>query len=126
MMNKEIPPYKILETMGILAAASIFFGLVFKASVLFFVALALLITGLFVKPLAKQITRGWLKLAEVVGGINSRIILTVVFYLFLTPIALVFRMFHGDFMGLMRQEKAATYFTVRKHRYEPRDLANPW
>ncbi len=125
-MNKEIPPYKVLETMGVLAAASLIFGLIFKVAALLFLALALLIVGLFIKGLARLITRGWLKFAEVVGGINSRIILAAVFYLFLTPIALVFRMIHGDFMRLVKQEKATTYFTERKHRYGPDDLKNPW
>ena len=125
-MNKEIPPYKTLETMGILAAASIFFGLVFRLRGLFSFALAFLVMGLLAKGPAKQVARGWLKFAEVVGGINSRIILTLLFYLFLTPLAFVFRMTHGDFLRLNREERAASYFTVRKHRYGPKDLTNPW
>jgi hypothetical protein len=125
-MKKDISPYKNLETMGVLCAAALVFGLLLKIQALLYIALALLLTGLFVKGLAALITRVWLKFAEILGGINTRIILTVVFYVLLTPIAVIYRMVHGDFMGLKRRERAETYFSQREHAYAPRDLTNPW
>jgi len=125
-MKENISPYKTLETMGILCAACLVFGLLLKVQALIYVALALLLMGLFVKSPAALVTRAWLKFAEVLGSINTRIILSVVFFVLLTPIALVYRMIHGDFMGLRRREKAGTYFSEREHAYSPRDLTNPW
>ena len=125
-MKEDISPYKTLETMGILCAACLVFGLVLKIPTLVYIALALLLTGLFLKRPAALITRAWLKFAEILGGINTRIILSVVFFVLLTPIAMVYRMIHGDFMGLRRRENAGTYFTEREHAYGPRDLTNPW
>jgi hypothetical protein len=125
-MKENISPYRNLETMGVLCAAALVFGLVLKIQALLYVALALLLTGLFVKKLAALITRIWLRFAEVLGSINTRIILSVIFFVILTPIALVYRMIHGDFMGLKRREKAVTYFSEREHAYVPGDLTNPW
>ena len=125
-MKEGISPYKTLETMGVLSAAALVFGLVLKVQMLLYVALGLILVGLFIKGLASLITRIWLKFAEVLGSVNTRIILSVVFFVLLTPIALVYRMIHGDFMCLKRREKEATYFSQREHAYSPRDLANPW
>jgi hypothetical protein len=125
-MKENISSYRNLETMGVLCAAALVFGLVLKIQALLYVALALLLTGLFIKKLAALITRIWLKFAEVLGSINTRIILSVIFFVILTPIALVYRMIHGDFMGLKRREKAVTYFSEREHAYSPGDLTNPW
>ena len=58
-----------------------------------------LILGLIftVSPtLSKAVLWFWGKLAHVLGWINTRIILSLVFYLFLLPIALLFKLFNRD------------------------------
>lgn len=38
---------------------------------------------------------GWLKFAGALGRVNSWLLLSVVFYVFLTPLALLYRLFNG-------------------------------
>jgi hypothetical protein len=118
--------YEALKTIAVVAAAAILFGLLFKVRALHYLALVLLIIGVFAKKWSMAIASGWMKFAEVVSYVNTRIILSAVFFVLLTPIALIYRMIHGDFMSLKKQDRRATYFVDREHTYGPQDLANPW
>ena len=44
--------------------------------------------------LGKLIVKAWWKMAEIIGAVMSRVLLSVVFFLFLTPIALLYRIFN--------------------------------
>jgi hypothetical protein len=125
-MNKNIDLHKALEAMNILALACIVFGLIFKLQVFFYAASCLLVIGVFFGRLAIIITAGWLKFAYFLGFINTRIILTLIYYLLLTPIAYIYRLLHGDFLNIKRNTSLKSYFVERNHAYEPKDFENVW
>ncbi|MBF0328437.1 MAG: hypothetical protein HQL10_04715 [Nitrospirae bacterium] len=126
-MRKDKTGNKNLETLAVLAAASLVAALLFKSNLFIYAALCLLVIGLFFKALSNKISNAWLKFAEVVGSFNSRIILSLVFFLILTPIALLYRFFKGDFMGLKkRKEGLETCWVTRNHKFEAKDIENPW
>ena len=83
-----------LETLAVLAAACIVGGLVFGAFA--WAALALLLIGLLFRRPAIMLSRLWLGFAAVLGGINSTILLTVVYCLVLVPIAFIHRRIRGN------------------------------
>ncbi len=56
--------------------------------------------------------RGWMKFATVLGAINSRIILAIIFYLVMTPYGLIMRLFGRDELK-RRGSKAETYWIPR-------------
>ena len=61
------------------------------------------------------------------GAINSRVLLTLVYYLVLTPIALLYRLTHRDPLSLKRADDTGrSYWIVRDHTFGPRDLERPW
>ncbi|MCX6544636.1 MAG: SxtJ family membrane protein [Acidobacteria bacterium] len=69
----------------------------------------------------------WFGLAEVMGAVVSRILLTVLFVGVLTPIGLVRRALGRDPMRLKQWRRGrASVFTVRDHRYTPADLDRPY
>jgi len=120
-------PYKALETLAVLSLVCLAAGLFFGMTAFLVAALTLLFTGLFLKRLSMRIAEVWLRFAGLIGAINSRIILTLIFYLVLTPLAFVYRLFHGDFMKIRRQDDPGrSYWTRRDHQYNPRDLGNVW
>jgi hypothetical protein len=131
-MHKELSREKVLETLGVLALACLVFGHLARhrphlAQGLFVAAVALLAVGLFVKPVARWIALGWLKLAEVLGAVNSRILLGLIFYVFLTPIAVLARATRGDFLALKRHTAPdRTYWQKRDHAYTAEDLGKLW
>jgi len=115
-----------LETLGVLSAFFLILSIISHRQALVFFALALQITALFIRPLAGLITMGWLKFAEIVGTFNSRIILSLVFYLFLTPIAFLYRFFTKDPLMLKPDNDASSYYSVRNHTYSGSDLEKMW
>src|SRR5207247_5303096 len=55
-----------------------------------------------------------------------RVLLTLVYYLVLTPIALLYRLTHRDPLRLRRADDTGrSYWIVRDHPFEPRDLERP-
>jgi Saxitoxin biosynthesis operon protein SxtJ len=118
---------KSLETLAVLAAACIVGGLVLGARAFAWAALALLLIGLLFRRPAIMLARVWLAFAAMLGGLNSKILLSVVYCLVLVPIAFIHRRIRGNPMNLERSHPAQpSYWTIRDHRFEPRDIARPW
>ena len=67
----------------------------------------------------------WLKLGELLGFISSRILLTIIYYLFLFPIALLSGIFRGDFLNIKKKPVDSAY-KIRNHQFHADDLKNPW
>jgi hypothetical protein len=119
-MNRE----KHLETCLVIATGLLviwFFkpvkGLIIAAAVVGFI-------GAFIPSLAKWINWFWYKLAEVMGFVMSKVLLSIVFYVFLFPIALIYRMTKKDTLQL--KKKSDTYWTSRSHSYSSKDLEQVW
>lgn len=124
-MTERPTPLQTWETMGVLALASLAAGLWFGQPVLVYLALALLFLGVFIKPAALWVAWGWLRLAHVIGLVNAKIILTLIFYLVLTPIAVCYRLIRGDALRIQRQP-ADSNWHPRNHTYEKADLEKAW
>ncbi len=86
------------------------------------VVIALL--GFLINAVGEFLHKGWMLIAKVLGFINSRILLTLLFYVLLTPLALVFRLFNKA--RLKHTLKNNTSFVIRNHQYTIQDLRNPW
>ena len=60
------------------------------------VALVLLLIALFSPSWTERFSRGWMALAGALGYVNSRILLSLVYYLVVTPLGLVLRLVGHD------------------------------
>jgi hypothetical protein len=128
-MPKPQSREQTLETLSILAAVLLAGFGVFRKDSLWMASLLLLLAGLFLPALASRISGSWLGFSAAVARFNSRLILTVIYYAVLTPVAFVYRLFAGDPLGLRNGRSRAdrpTHFTRRDHRYVPADFERPW
>lgn len=71
------------------------------------------------------IVKGWYKLAEIMGAINGRILLSAVFFLVLFPVALVAKIGKKNVLSLKREPKGSV-FVERNHKYSAKDLEQVW
>lgn len=71
--------------------------------------------GAFPSVLA-PIHKGWMWVGHILGWINTRILLSIVFYTLVTPIGLVFRLMGKGTMKQGFAESIATYRVVRSPR----------
>ena len=65
--------------------------------------------GLVLPIVLKPVYAVWMKLAHVLGWINTRLLLGIVFYFLVMPIGLLMRLFGGDPMHRKFDEKLASY-----------------
>lgn len=77
----------------------------------------ILLSGLLSIFLLEKITDAWLWIGEKIGAVMSRVILSVVFVFFLTPVAVLYRAF-----GSKKKEGKESYFKERDHTYAAADL----
>jgi len=89
------------------------------------VPIGMVLIGFIIGPVGEYIHLTWMMIAKVLGYINSRILLTVSFFLILTPVALMARMLRKTSFRLSIN-KADSLFTTRNHLYSKKDLEQPW
>lgn len=113
------------KTILVIVTGLLVIGLIFKIGVLTPIAAAIGVVSVVIPPVAKAIEWLWFRLAMTLGWINSRILLTAIYFLFLMPIAWLSRLFTKDPLGLKKVERK-TMFTTRDHLYSKKDLENIW
>lgn len=86
-------------------------------------ALALGAIALFIPLLAQWIHTGWMKLAEGIGFVMNKVLLGVVFFVFLTPVALLFRAFKK---GKLRKQDQQSYYKERNFNYTAESMKETW
>jgi hypothetical protein len=86
-----------------------------KPSAIYFggIGLFLILTGLIYPAILKPLNKFWMGLAIVLGFVMSRIILSILFYLILTPISFLAKIFGKKFMELKYDKSAETYWEKR-------------
>ncbi len=91
------------------------FVLTTAAYVLGSLGAALVVLGLAVPVVLKPVYRVWMALAVVLGFIMTRVILSVVYYLVMTPIGLAMRLFGKDPMHRRIDPDATSYWIEKSY-----------
>jgi hypothetical protein len=71
------------------------------------------------------IVKGWYKIAEILGAINGRILLSIVFFVVLLPVALLAKLGKKNPLAL-KKESRKTVFVERNHKYISKDMEQVW
>ena len=119
-MKKE----KQLESVLVLIGALIVSFWIYKIKIFLLLALILVLIGTVSPYLTEKISWLWMKLSEWIGFVMSKIILSIVFFIFLLPLALISRLFRKDVLSLKKKQNS--YYINRNHSYSAKDLKNMW
>lgn len=84
------------------------------------ISAALIIAGLFVPVAARAFHKAWMKFAVALGHVNSRVLLTLMYYLVFTPYGLISRLFGRDPLK-RRGASGESYWTERKRTRQERE-----
>lgn len=118
---------RTLETMLVITVGLLVLFLIFKKPWLLTASVVIGLIGVFSNFLSEKITLGWTKFAEVLGRINATVLLSVVFFIFVTPIAFLRKIISkNDALHLRDARKAVSIYEERNHTYEAKDLENTW
>lgn len=115
------------ESILVISTGFLVLYFIFELSWMIRIAAVVSILGLMSSTIARWIHTGWMKLALALGWINSKILLSIVFFVFLMPVAFLQRLISGDKLQLKRRkEEQGGYYVERNYTYEKKDLENVW
>jgi hypothetical protein len=80
---------------------------------LIMISLFFLIFGLINSKILSPFNKAWVKFGEILGLIIAPIIMALIYFIILTPISLILRMFGKDLLGLKFMKKQDTYWIKR-------------
>lgn len=81
----------------------------------FIVSVLFLLFGLAIPASLGGIYKSWMKLSRIIGFFTSKIILAILFYLVLTPMGIVMRIFGKDILGInFNKSSSASYWIPKK------------
>ena len=116
---------KAFRTVLVIIAGFLILNLFFKSLVLLYITMGIGVLSLLIPKADEFIATWWMKLSLVLGWINSRILLSLIFIFILCPLAFVYRISRKNPL-LLKKKNLTTSFETRIHRFEANDLENPW
>lgn len=94
---------------------------------LLILSIVLGILGISFPLLARRIIFFTKKFSGVIKAIVNKIILMMVFFVFVTPVASLYRLFgNRDDLQLKKPVAGSSFYVTRNHKYKPEDLENVW
>ena len=81
---------------------------------LIFISLIFLILGILNSKILTPLNNSWIKLGEFLGKVIAPIVMALIYFLILTPVSLIVRIFGKDLLGLKFFKKKDSYWINRK------------
>jgi len=120
-LEKIKPEQSILSiTVGFLVLSKIF-----ENDNLLLVSIVVGLIGILSSQLSLLIHKGWMKLTQLLSLIVPNIVLGLVFYLILTPIALISRLTKSNGQFQLKNN-TASLFKTRNHNFSKADFEKIW
>jgi hypothetical protein len=74
----------------------------------------LVFLGIFFPTILRPLNKAWMTLAILLGWVMTRVILSILFYVVITPISLIARISGKQFLDLKIDKSRTTYWEKRK------------
>jgi len=115
---------KSIDTCLTLVLALIVLYKIYKQEYLLLIALIIGMIGLLIPSLAQKIHWVWMKLAEALGFVMSKLLLTVIFFIVLLPLSSFSDLRKNN--QVKRKSKKDSHFVTRNFMYNPESMENMW
>ncbi len=115
-----------LKTNTVLTLAFLVAYLLFGAKWLLWIALLLAVGNAFESRATTVIARYWMRFASFLGAVNTRILLAVLFFAILTPIALLYRLFNREAADRFKKNSQSSYFDDVRKSFSREDFEKLW
>lgn len=116
----------VFKTVNILALVSLIAFTIFSTQWLLWIAVILLLGNAMESRITTLIAEYWMKFAAILGNFNSKIILSLLFFVVLTPIAFVYRLLNRDLVAHFRLNVRQSYFDDIGKSYVKSDFEKIW
>jgi hypothetical protein len=123
MTNRDLRKFAWVMTSGFLVFGVIAFLRAKPKSSLVFTVLSFLflLFGAVLPGALRPVYSFWMGLAHILGWINTRVILSILFYIVLAPVSLVMRLFGRDVLQKRFDRSRTTYWHERTANRPARD-----
>ena len=102
-------------------------GMVLKQKNVYVYAIAALIVNMILPGIYKPFTKVWLMLANFLGTIMSKVLLTIVYIVLVLPVGLIIRLLGKDSLKLKQFKKdISSVFKERNYQFRSSDIENPY
>jgi flagellar biosynthesis protein FlhB len=125
MEKNNIKNSNPLKTVMVISMGMLLIYFVFKWQLAAIIAFSVGVVGLSSDFIAQKIEWAWLKLTYILSLIVPNILMSVVFYLILTPVALLSRIFGKSDVLNMKKPKNTMYREITKV-FDVKSFENPW
>jgi len=112
------------ETGLVIVTALMILFVVSVKSWIIFLAITVSAVFILIPPLALIIHKAWMGLADLLGRIVPRLLLSLVWIVILTPLAFIYRLTGHDDLKLKRSQNSQ--FSDCPKEYSPVDFEKPW
>jgi hypothetical protein len=121
--ESKISEKQCIEICILICAALIIAGLFTDQRIYYILTLVLLTSAIIVPVIYYPFAFLWFGLSKKAGILTSWILLGLIFYLIVTPVALIFKLAGRDFLKIKKFKKNhVSVFIVRAHKYVSSDL----
>lgn len=118
---------KNLEVCLVIVTGMVILYLIKEWVILLYIAILTGLAGIFWNKAASWISIGWYKIADILGAVISKVILGIVYYVFLFPVAILFRLFGQNKQAGAKARNFQSLWNDRGGQvYSADDLKNPW
>ncbi len=111
---------KIYPAVGAFALVFLLLSIIWKIEWAPLVGLGIIAACLLIPPLALLVAKGWYGLAHVLGRINSFVLMSVLFWVFVVPVGALRKL-----ISKKTADNKSTFKTVNKT-YIAADFERPW
>ena len=124
-MQLKPPPFNKYPVIISILVGLLVLYFIFEADWFLYAGTAVALLSLLSGKLAHYIALSWMWFGAVMGYINGHLLLTLIFFLILTPLALLNRLF-GKQKLQMKAGNAESNWQDRSHTYTAKDLGKPF
>jgi hypothetical protein len=114
-----------IKTVLVITVGMMVIYLITKLQWALYISVSVGILGVLSDYLAKKIDYVWMKLTWILSLIMPNILLSIIFYIFLTPVALLSRVF-GEKNPLSLKNTSSTLFKDSNKKFDKASFEKPW
>lgn len=125
--EKNISKDQVKDTGMVVVLVLLVLGYLTNNNTYYFISIVLLIIDMIVPKLFTPFAVIWFGVSKILGNITSKIILTVIFFTIVWPIAMLRKIMGKDSLQLrLFKKNSDSVFKVRNYTYKAEDLEKPY
>lgn len=114
------------KTLSVIALALMVGYYLFKVEILLHIVFALIFLIVFPNRISKTLATAWLKFSEFLGRVNSKIILTMIYFVVLVPVSFCYRRFNRNLVDYFAGRNLDSFYVDSNRIHSRESFEKTW